>query len=419
MNDNRFGWAFFVAAALCFSPLTAVAQPVYDLVLKGGHVIDPGNEIDAAMDVAVRDGRIVKVATDIPAEQGKKAVPVEGLYVVPGLIDLHTHVYIHARRSTLYPDDTSLVTGATTVVDAGCSGWRTFDDFKKSIIEPSATRVLAMLNIVGGGMSDNRGAEGDLNDMDPAKTAEKARQHPDIIVGIKTAHYDKPGYEAVKRAVEAGRLADLPAMVDLNIYSKSERDTSTIFLDIMRPGDLHTHGYNDHQVELLNRFSGKVHPYMREARRRGVLLDMGHGGAGFQWPVATKAMKDGFPLDTLGSDLHPNSIMNQVNIPNSISKMMALGMTLPDAVLRATVNPAKAIRRYPELGTLGEGRGADIAVLRQDSGVFAYTDSRRKKLFGAKRVRCVMTIRDGKIVFDEDGLAFPEWTKAGQYEVIE
>jgi predicted amidohydrolase len=176
----------------------------------------------------------------------------------------------------------------------------------------------------------------------------------------------------------------------------------------MRPGDIHTHMYNDHQVELLNRFTGKVQPWMWEARKRGVLLDLGHGAGGFLWPVAHAAMSQGFPPDTIGTDLHPSSILTpQVRVPNAMSKLMNLGMTLQDAVLRATVNPAKAIRRYPELGTLSDGKIADVAVFELRQGVFAFIDSARKKLTGTKKLECVMTIRDGKVVFDRDARMLP------------
>ena len=406
--------AFWIAATA-----GGAAQPSYDLLLKGGHLVDPASEINGKRDIAIRDGKIARVAYDIRADQARKTVRVNGLYVTPGLVDLHTHVYLNGRRSTLNPDDTSLLTGVTTVVDAGVSGWKTFDDFKATIIDRAATRVLVMLNIVGGGMSDQRDVESDLGDMEPGKTAEKAREHPDVIVGIKTAHFGKPGFEALKRAVEAGRLADVPVMVDLSVLTNSGRDTRTKVLDLLRPGDIHTHFYNDRQIELLDRFSRKVQPYMWEARRRGVLFDLGHGGGSFLWPVAKRGMEQGFPPDTISTDLHPSSIMNQVTMPNCMSRLMALGMPLEDAILRATVHPAKAIRRFPELGTLGEGRAADIALFRLDEGVFAFKDSLRKKLLTPRRLRCVMTVRAGAIVFDEDGVAFPEWQKAGDYEVIQ
>jgi dihydroorotase len=416
---KRLSGALAFVVLLRVLTATAAAQPVYDLLLKGGHVIDPANEINAPKDVAINNGRIARVAAGIAAEQARKTLAADGLYITPGLIDLHTHVYLNGRQSTLNPDETSLVTGATTVVDAGVSGWRTFDDFKKTIIDRATTRVLAMLNIAGGGMRDQQKLESNLDDMEPAKTAEKARQHPGVIVGIKTAHYGNPGFDALKRAVKAGRLAELPVMVDLGILSNSGRDTRTKLLDIMRPGDLHTHFYNDRQIELVDRFNGTIQPYMWEARRRGVLFDLGHGGGSFLWPVARKGIEQGFPPDTISTDLHPSSIMNQVSVPNCMSKLMALGMPLHDAVRRATLNPAKAIRKFPELGTLGEGRVADIAVLRLEEGVFSFKDSAGKKLSASRRLHCVMTIRDGSVVFDEDGLAFPEWQAAGEYEVIE
>ena len=332
-----------------------------------------------------------------------------GLYVTPGLIDIHTHVYVGGRPAAVFPDDAVLPTGTTTIVDAGVSGWRTFDDFKTRIIDKSRTRVLAFLNIVGHGMGGPK-VENNVADMDPAATAAKAKQHRDIIVGIKTAHFSLTGWDAVKRAVEAGRLADTPVMVDSHILSGSGRNTREKLLDILRPGDIHTHMYNDRQVELLDRFSGKVQDYALEARRRGVWFDLGHGGGSFLWPVATRAMRQGFVPDSISTDMHPESmLLPAVSMPNCISKLMALGMPLQDAILRSTVNPARAIHRYPELGTLAEGRIADIAVYELQEGVFAFVDSWDKKLLGTRQLKCVLTVRAGEIVFDENGLSMPLW----------
>jgi dihydroorotase len=392
----------------------SLSAQTYDLLLKGGHVIDPANGIDRVTDVAVNGNKIARVADNIPVGQANKTVDVSGLYVTPGLIDIHTHVYAKGRASTLFPDDTSLVAGTTTVVDAGTSGWRSFDDFKKTIIDKSQTRVLAFLNILGRGMSDDRLDENNLADMDPSAAAAKVRQYPEIIVGIKHAHFTLKGFDGLKRAEEAGQLTGKPVMVDLNIMSNSGRTTREKLLDVMRPGDIHTHMYNDMHLEMLDRFTGKLQPYMTEARRRGVIFDMGHGGAGFLWIVASKAMAQGFAPDSLSTDLHPGSIMMpQVNMPNCISKIMALGMTLQDAVLRATVNPAREIRRFPELGTLSEGAGADIAVFDLKSGVFALIDSAQKKMLANKKLVCLMTVRAGKIVYDVDGRSFPLWSTAG------
>jgi len=188
---------------------------------------------------------------------------------------------------------------------------------------------------------------------------------------------------------------------------------------VLRPGDLHTHTYNDRQLELLDRFTGKVQPYIWEARKRGVLFDLGHGAGSFLWPVAVRAMEQGFPPDTISSDLHVTSIMvPQSDMPNCISKLMNLGMELPEAIMRSTVAPARVVKRFPELGTLGEGRVADIAVFRLETGVFAFKDAWAKRFMGTKKLECVLTVRDGEIVYDLDGLAFPLWDTAGNYEVI-
>jgi len=335
-------------------------------------------------------------------------VDAKRFYVTPGLVDLHTHVYLKGRASTVVADDAALSNGTTTIVDAGVSGWKNFDDFKATVIDRSQVRILALLNIVGSGMNDDQSKENLVTDMDPAATAAKIAQYPNILVGVKTAHFSLPGWAAVERAIEAGRIANKPVMLDSSVYSNSGRNTRDKVLKFMRPGDIHTHMYNDHQLELLNRFTNKVQPWMWEARKRGVLFDTGHGAGGFLWPVAQAAVSQGFLPDTIGTDLHPGSILTlQVSVPNTISKLMNLGMSLQDGILRATVNPAKAIGRYPELGTLSEGATADVAVLELESGVFSFIDSMRKKLTGTKNLECVMTLRGGKVLFDRDARMLP------------
>lgn len=399
----RFLGLLFLIAA-CASPLAA--QPIYDLLLKGGHVIDPANEIDRISDVAIAGDQIAEVADNIPPNKAKQVVDVSGLYVTPGLIDIHAHVF--GLPGSLYPDDTQLVTGATTIVDCGGAGWRTFDRFKAEIIDRVQTRVLAYLNIVGAGMVSSA-AESNTDDMDAEAAAAKVREYPNLIVGIKKHDPGPTGFFVLKRAIEAGKLADVPVIVDDSIYTNQNRTTREKLLDVMRPGDLHTHMYNDQQMHLVSRFGGEIRPVAWEARRRGVLFDMGHGGSSFMWPVASKAIEHGFPPDTISTDLHSGSVMNQVDMPNCMSKLMNLGMGLNEAVMRSTVSPAKAIRKFPELGTLGKSKGADIAVFDLEKGVFAFMDARRNKLLGKERLHCVLTVRGGKIVFDENGLSFPSW----------
>ena len=396
----RVGW---IVPFLC---LPALAQE-YDLVLRGGRVIDPANNIDRVMDVGVTGNRITAVAAHIADAQARKLVNVSGMIVVPGLVDLHMHVF--GYEGSLTPDDTALPAGTTTIVDAGGSGWRTFDEFRRTVIAHSATRVLALLNIVGAGMVGEP-YESNVDDMDPSATSAMILKNRDVIVGIKTAHFAKPGWAAIDRAVEAGRRASVPVMVDDKIFTNSQRTTEEELLKHLRPGDIHTHMYNDRQMELIDRFTGNVQPWMIEARKRGVLFDVGHGGGSFLWPVAAKAIQQGFLPDTISTDLHSSSIlMQQSDMPNVMSKMMLLGMSLPDVVLRSTVNPAKEIGKYPEIGTLGPGKIADIAVLENQDGVFAFKDAWPAKKLGAHRLDCVLTIRDGKIVYDRDGRSFPAW----------
>lgn len=395
--------------------IATVAAQQYDIVLRGGRVIDPGNGIDARVDVAVSDGRIAAVQPGIPPAQGRRVVDVSGFYVVPGLIDLHSHVF--GYEGSLEPDKTALPAGTTTIVDAGGSGWRTFNEFRRTVIERSNTRVLALLNIVGKGMIGEP-YESDTEDMDPAKTADTIVRNRNVIVGIKTAHYAKPGWTAIDRAVEAGRLANVPVMVDDKIFTNSGRTTREELLDHLRPGDIHTHMYNDRQMELIDRFTGKVAPWMLEARRRGVLFDVGHGGGSFLWPVAMRAVTQAFVPDTISTDLHSGSIhIQQSDMPNVMSKMMLLGMSFPDVLVRATVNPAKEIGRYPELGTLGVGRVADIAVLEEKTGVFAFKDSWPAKRLATKRLECVLTIRAGKVVH-EQGPRAPAGTDSTIYDLL-
>src|ERR1051326_3977384 len=253
----------------------------YDLLLKGGHVIDPKNKISGRRDVAIKDGRIAAVEADIPASKASKVVNVAGLYVTPGLVDLHVHVYAgtgtqYTGPSSVRPDDHSFRSGVTTVVDAGSSGWSNFEDFKKLIIDNARTRVLAMLNIVGAGMAGP--PEQNLQDMDPAKAAQMAGKYKDIIVGFKTAHYAGPEWIPVENAVKAGEMAGLPVMVDFGQF-RPERPYEDLVTKKLRPGDISTHMFLS-SVPMLDD-AGKLRSFMFEARKRGVIFDVGHGGGSF------------------------------------------------------------------------------------------------------------------------------------------
>ena len=263
--------------------------PKYELLLRGGHVIDPRNAVNAPRDVAIAAGRIAAVAPAIRPSDASKTIEVAGLYVVPGLVDIHTHVYAgtgekgsYAGDNSVYPDGFTLRAGVTTIADAGSSGWRNFEDFKQRIVDRSRTRVLVLLNIVGHGM---RGGafEQDLADMAVRPTVEMASRHRGLIVGVKTAHYSGPEWTPVERAVEAGISADVPVMVDFGAR-RAERPVAELVTKKLRPGDIYTHVFSGLRGEQDP--SGHVNVALWEGRKRGVLFDVGHGAGSFAWKIA-------------------------------------------------------------------------------------------------------------------------------------
>jgi dihydroorotase len=402
--------------AILFLPL-AFAQD-YDLLLKGGHVIDGKNKLSAVRDVAIKDGRIAEVAANIAPSKAHKVIDVAGLYVTPGLVDIHTHVYAGTGRrgaydgdNSVYPDGFTFRSGVTTVVDAGCSGWRNFPDFKDRVIDRARTRVLALLNIVGSGMGGVT-VEQNLEDMDPKPTADMAMKHRDIVVGIKSAHYAGPEWTPVENAVEAGKMANIPVMIDFGEF-RPERPFQELVTKKLRPGDIYTHTYLD-RVPMLDEH-GRVMPYLFEARKRGVIFDVGHGGGSFLWRQAVPAVKQGFIPDSISTDLHTESMNSGMkDMLNVMSKFLAMGMTLDDVVLRSTWNPAREIKRE-ELGHLSVGAPADISVLRLLNGEFGFVDVFGARMNGKQKLVCELTFRNGVMVWDLNGISRPDWDTLGRH----
>jgi len=306
------------------------------------------------------------------------------------------------------PDGFTFRAGVTTVVDAGGAGYRNFDDFKDRIIDRSRPRVLAFLNIVGHGM---RGGawEQDVADTEAKPAAQMVRAHRGLIVGIKTAHYEGPDWLPVERAVEAGTLAEVPVMVDFGT-DHPERPIGELLTKKLRPGDVYTHCYSGLRHELGE--DGRLNPAMAAGRRRGVRFDVGHGAGSFAWYVATPAIAEGFLPDTISTDLHVDSMnAGMKDLPNVMSKFLALGLSLEDVVARTTWNPARVVK-HDELGTLEVGSPADVAVLGLETGRFGFVDPVGGRLRAERKLVCEMTLRDGKIVYDLDGLARPDWRTA-------
>lgn len=401
-------------------------EPHFDLLLKGGHIIDPANRLDSVLDVAVSDGKIAAVRKDIPVSQAGKVVDVSGLYVTPGLIDIHYHIghggaplgwFAPGSRSHTaplgIPPDLALNSGVTTVVDAGTAGADTFEQEKEEAIDHAKIRVLAFLNIVANGM--NGGLEQTVDQMDPQLCADTVNKFRDIIVGVKTAHYwtTKPWdaehtpWAAVDAAEECGRKANVPIMVDF-FPRAPERSYDELILKKMRSGDIHTHVFAQQFPIILA--DGKVNPILWEARKRGVIFDAGHGQASFWFRNAVPAIQQGFIPDSISTDLHTGSF-TVLSMAEVMSKFLAMGVPLEDLIRRSTVNPAREIHRA-DLGALSVGSEADIAVLEELHGRFGYIDCGYARMDGNVKLLPRMTIRAGRILYDPSGLSMVEWHKA-------
>jgi len=389
--------------------------PQYDLLLKGGHVIDAKNDIDAVMDVAMLDGKIAAVAKVIPASKAIKTVNVTGMYVVPGLIDLHTHVFTNTGERGSYagdlsvmPDGFTLRNGVTTIVDAGGSGWRTFPKFKDLVIDRSKTRVLAMLNIVGNGMRGGR-YEQNLDDMDGQATGEMALKYPGVVVGIKSAHFTGPEWKPYEQAEIAGKMANIPVMIDFGAR-RIERPIYKLFEDYFRPGDIYTHAFSGERGEQDNT-TGGVGKGMREARAKGIYFDVGHGQASFAWSVGIMLLRDGFPPDSISTDLHVDSMnAGMKDMLNVGDKYLAIGWPLKDVITAMTWHPAHEIKQ-DQLGNLSVGAIADVAVLSIAHGHFGFGDSYNSRVESDKKMVCELTIKDGKFVYDLNAMTGNPWNQ--------
>ena len=376
----------------------------FDILLRGGRLIDPLNSRDGRFDVAIRAGRIAAVEPSIDPSHSRKTVDATGLLITPGLIDLHVHVFFSAGNpgawagdNSVQPDAFSFRSGVTTMVDAGSSGWRNFEIFRSTVIDRARTRVLAMVNIAGFGMISDATEQDDFGAEAIAKLAAK---HKDVIVGVKSAHYQKPDWNSVDQAIVAGTKAKIPVMVDFG-YFLPERPYYKLVTERLRPGDISTHMFRG-PVPYVNE-KGELYPYLLQARARGVLFDVGHGGGSFVLRSAAAAFQNGFYPDTISSDLHTGSMNGAfMDMPTLMSKLMALGLPLAEAVRASTSTPARVIQR-PELGQLSVGAIADIALLRLMDGDFGYWDSNGGKVSGKQRLFCEMTLKGGTVTWDWNG----------------
>ena len=370
----------------------------FDTLLKGGHLIDPKNNLDASMDVGITAGKIAAIDSDIPAEQAKQVIDCAGLYITPGLVDIHTHMYATpgwanawAGDNSILPDGFSFRSGVTTMVDTGSAGWRTFPDFRERVLTRFQTRMYAFINIAGMGMVSTQ-LEQNVSDMDVERTAAVMKEHSDFVVGSKTAHFLSPEWVSTDRALAARQAAGMPAMIDFGLFPR-ERPYYELVTQRMAPGDISTHMFLG-DVPWLGT-DGKVLDYLYQARKRGVVFDVGHGGGSFYWRNAVPAIKQGFYPDSISTDLHTKN-MNEdmMDMVTVMSKFLIMGMPLEEVIRESTVNPAREIG-HEELGHLSVGAVADVAGLKVLEGDFGYTDVASGLLRGNQRIVCELTLQDG------------------------
>ena len=391
----------------------------YDILIRNGRVIDPKNGIDAKMDIAVSEGKIAKVSSQIQGT-AKQIVDATGMIVTPGIIDIHGHVFYGTQEdhylsdgfSALPPDGFTLRVGVTTIVDCGGAGWRNFATFKKNVIDKSTTRVRSFLNIVGNGMRGGNW-EQDVTDMDSKLTANAAKSNKAHVVGFKLAHFSGHDWTPTERVVEAGRQADMPVIIDFG-GARPTLSIEELFMKKLRPGDIYTHTYaklDGSRETILDEEKGTLQPFMKAARERGIVFDVGYGGSSFNYTQAIPALKAGFFPTTISTDLHTGSMNTSMKDQLSVmSKFMQMGMPLPEVIRASTWSSAKAIKRE-ELGHLSQGAEADITLLNIRKGDFGFYDKTGYKVKGNEKFECEMTIRAGKVVYDLNGIAQPVYAK--------
>jgi len=368
-----------------------------DLIIQGGTVIDPATGLHSRSDVAITDGRIVAVEPHIGLGEATEVLDATDLLVVPGLIDLHVHVYWGGADLSILPGPHDLERGVTTIADAGSSGANNFAGFRRFLIEPFEGTILAYLNIAVMGQADP--VLGELHDIRYAivdRAVEVAKANRDLIVGLKVRVSEqlagRNGVEAVARAVEAGIEIGCPVMVHIGGSYAPIED----ILSQLRAGDIVTHAFTAWEPGIFDS-DLRVIPSALEARARGVLFDVGHGAGSFAFRRGEAALADGFRPDTISSDLHRFNVNGPVfDLLTTMSKYLHLGLPLDDVLAMTTVAPAAALGRSGEMGRLAVGAAADIAVLRLDEGRFPFVDSIGTMIEGRQRLAPVATFKRGR-----------------------
>jgi dihydroorotase len=379
---------------------------MYDLLLKGGTVIDPAQDLRGALDVAVEDGKIARVAANIPKGEARRVIDVPGKTVTPGLIDLHTHVFDGVAANGVHPDIAGVHAGVTTVVDAGSSGCATFSAFPRHILPRCETEVIPLLHICQTGLATNPDIIAESS-IDLESTLRVAREHRGLIKGIKARMVSPAleifGMEMPRLAKRAARESGVPLMVHIGDTTK-RYDPNVIreLLPLLEPGDIVTHLFTANPGGVLDP-NGKLVPEAKELAARGVWLDTAHGRMNFGFNVGRRVLDQGVTPHCISTDL---TIPGRANTVHSMVEIMArflgMGFTLEQVIAMSTVNPARAIGEANHLGSLAVGRQADISVLEVREGRWVVYDTLRDSMKIDKTVIPVLTVKRGQL-FE------PEW----------
>lgn len=385
---------------------------MYDLLVKGGLLIDPAQGISEQRDIAVEAGRVAAVESRLPESSAKRVIDAGGLIVTPGLIDLHTHVAHDVVRLSVDPDQAGLLRGTTTVVDAGSTGELVFRPFYRYVIRQARSRVLAYLNIESLGMVEFADLHPYYTDQrwpdllmahDEAlahlfvnieATLRTLREHSDVLVGLKWAHH---GLRVLGMARRAADQAGVQLMAE-NHYQPE-------LLDYLKPGDVVTHIYHFFYNRHLGRHDGisedgrTIIPEIFDAVKRGVVLDVGHGKGSFSWTVAELALKEGLKPHTISTDLWVGNLHGPVyDLPTTMAKFLHLGMSIEEVIKATTMTPAQVLGRLGEIGTLKPGASADIVAFKLEEGRFPLLDSYGEGRMGRRRLTPIHVVKSGEPV---------------------
>jgi dihydroorotase len=370
----------------------------YEILLKGGRVIDPSQSLNEVTDVAVAGGKIAAIARNIDAREAVRSVSVTGQIVTPGLIDIHVHGFEGISHWGLNLDQWCIARGITTGVDAGTSGADSFEGFRRLVIEQSRTRILAFLNISRVGLIAEPGELVDMRMIDAPSALRVAKEHADVIVGLKVrcgANYSGPNdLHAVRTPRGVADQIGKPLMIHVNTpYTPMDK-----ILDVLQPGDIITHAFRKGGQGGVIGPEGRVSDYIRRARDRGILFDIGHGSAGFSFASTEAALKENFPPSTISSDIHaPGALGPVFDLLTTMAKVQVLGVPLEKVVEMTTSAAAKAIHKTGEMGSLKPGSTADISVFDLVQGSFPLVDSQREVRKATQRIEPFLTLRRGRL----------------------